>query len=141
MQSSLLKEEYVPLHEIRRPIPPVLDFQKIDAMVSTLNGVPMASATCGVADITPGELPPIDVFKVREAGKNYYFAFGGCHRFQAYDRINQQGDKVVMVKCKILPATRKTLRVYLGSSVDQMFEDQSYDKTEVTSLKKLSINE
>lgn len=59
----------------------------------------------------------------------------------AYDRINQQGDKVVMVKCKILPATRKTLRVYLGSSVDQMFEDQSYDKTEVTSLKKLSINE
>ncbi|KAK6458024.1 ParB/Sulfiredoxin [Scheffersomyces xylosifermentans] len=122
-QTASLKVESVPLEEIRRPIPPVLDHQKIDAMVSTLNGVPMASATCGIADIEAGELPPIDVFKVREQGKNYYFAFGGCHRFQAYERISKEGSKQVMVKCKILPATRKTLKVYLGGSVDQMFED------------------
>ncbi|KAK6204397.1 ParB/Sulfiredoxin [Scheffersomyces amazonensis] len=123
LQSSQLKEEYVPLNEIRRPIPPVLDYNKIDAMVSTLNGVPMASATCGLEEITSGELPPIDVFKVREQGRNYYFAFGGCHRFQAYERIDKEsGEKVTQVKCRILPATRKTLKVYLGGSVDEMFK-------------------
>lgn len=121
LQSSTLKEEYVPLSLIRRPIPPVLDLQKIDAMVSTLNGTPMASATCGIEEITSGELPPVDVFLVREQGESYYFAFGGCHRFQAYDRLSRDG-KEPMVKARILPATRKTLRVYLGGSVDEMFE-------------------
>ena len=124
LQSSQLKIEYVALDSIRRPIPPVLDYNKIDAMVSTLNGTPMASATCGLDEITSGELPPIDVFSVREAGKSYYFAFGGCHRFQAYDRLNKEGKKETLVKCKILPATRKTLRVYLGSSVDEMFDSE-----------------
>lgn len=123
LQSSNLKEQFVPLSQIRRPIPPVLDYQKIDAMVSTLKGVPTASATCGIEDITAGELPPVDVFLVREQGKSYYFAFGGCHRFQAYDRISAEGGDP-MVKCRILPATRSTLRVYLGSSVDQMFKSQ-----------------
>lgn len=123
MQSTNLKVDYVPLDQIRRPIPPVLDYQKIDAMLSTLNGTPMASATCGLEEITSGELPPIDVFKVREEGKNYYFAFGGCHRFQAYDRLSEEGTKETMVKVKLLPATRKTLRVYLGASVDEMFKD------------------
>lgn len=121
LQSSNLKTELVPLSQIRRPIPPVLDYQKIDAMVSTLKGAPMASATCAIENITSGELPPVDVFLVREQGKSYYFAFGGCHRFQAYDRLSQEGGDP-MVTCRILPATRKTLRVYLGSSVDEMFK-------------------
>lgn len=120
LQSTNLKEEYVRLSEIRRPIPPVLDHQKIDAMVSTLNGIPMASATCSIEDIQPGVLPPIDVFLVIEKGKRYYFAFGGCHRFQAYDQLATYGEEPE-VRCKILPATRKTLKVYLGSSVDEMF--------------------
>ena len=118
MYTSRLATEYVPLSEIKRPIPPVLDYQKIDAMLSTLKGVPMESATCKVEDITAGELPPIDVFKIRENGKNFYFAFGGCHRFQAYDRISKE----VMVKSRILPATRKSLRIYLGASVDALFD-------------------
>ena len=118
LQTSLLKLAYIPLNEIRRPIPPVLDHDKINLMVSTLNGVPTASATCEVGDIVAGELPPIDVFKVREHGKNYYFAFGGCHRFQAYERLGPES----LVKCRILPATRDSLKVYLGGSVDAMFE-------------------
>lgn len=121
LQSSTLKEEFVPLSQIRRPIPPVLDHQKIDAMVSTLKGIPMASATCAIGDIEPGILPPIDVFLVVEKGKRFYFAFGGCHRFQAYDRLSDDGEEP-KVRARILPATRKTLKVYLGSSVDQMFD-------------------
>ncbi|EEQ38653.1 putative prefoldin subunit [Clavispora lusitaniae] len=120
LQSSNLKEQYVPLSQIRRPIPPVLDQQKIDAMVSTLKGTPTASATCSLENITAGELPPVDVFLVREQGKSFYFAFGGCHRFQAYDKLSQEGEEP-MVKARILPATRDTLRVYLGASVDEMF--------------------
>lgn len=128
LQSSNLKVDYIPLNEIRRPIPPVLDHQKIDAMVSTLEGTPMASATCNIEDMDAGELPPVDVFKVREEGKSYYFAFGGCHRFQAYDRIGSEGNKETLVKCKILPATRRTLKLYLGASVDEMFKDIDDEK-------------
>ena len=94
-------------------------------MVGTLGGKPMASKTCSLEEASEmnGELPPIDVMCVRENGENYYFAFGGCHRFQAYERINAQGEQEAMVRCKILPATRKQLRLYVGSSVDKMFED------------------
>lgn len=123
LQSSNLKIDYVPLRLIKRPIPPVLDMQKIDAMESTLKGSPMASATCSLGEIESGELPPIDVFRVREEGKDYFFAFGGCHRFQAYDRLDKNGEKETMVKCKLLPATRKTLKLYLGASVDEMFKE------------------
>ncbi|KAI5954164.1 hypothetical protein CANMA_005003 [Candida margitis] len=132
IQTRGLREEYVPLHEIKRPIPPVLDYQKIDAMVSTLKGVPMGSATCKVEDITEGELPPIDVFKIRDKGKTYYFAFGGCHRFQAYDRLSQGdgGSKEIMVKSRIIPATKKTLELYLGSSVQVMFADMEKQEEE-----------
>lgn len=82
----------------------------------------MGSATCSLEDISSDELPPIDVFRIREEGKDFYFAFGGCHRFQAYDRIAAEG-KEVMVRARVLPATRKTLKLYLGASVDKMFED------------------
>ncbi|WPK22862.1 hypothetical protein PUMCH_000082 [Australozyma saopauloensis] len=121
MNAPGVRELEVPLSEIRRPIPPVLDHQKIEAMLSTLLGVPMASATCAIENITPGQLPQVDVFLVKENGKNYYFAFGGCHRFQAYDRLKLVNTKEPMVRCRVFPATRKTLRVYLGSSVDSMF--------------------
>lgn len=122
LQSSRLKEDAVPLSQIRRPIPPVLDHAKIEAMTSTLKGMPAESATCKLENITAGELPPIDVFLVREQGKSYYFAFGGCHRFQAYERIAKDSPDP-LVKVRILPATRKTLKVYLGSSVDEMFDN------------------
>ncbi|KAG7843566.1 hypothetical protein KL941_004548 [Ogataea angusta] len=116
--SSIQKIEYLPLDQIIRPIPPVLDYSKIDTMVSTLNGQPAASPTCNIEDTTPGELPPIDVLTVSENGKRKFFAFGGCHRFQAYEKSGKQ-----LVKCKILPCTKKQLRLYLGSSVDSYFEE------------------
>lgn len=122
VQSGLLsKIDYLPLDQIRRPIAPVLDHLKVSAMVSTLNGVPAASNTCSLeaATLQNGELPPIDVLRVKENGKIYYFAFGGCHRFQAYDKLG--GKK--LVKCKILPATRNQIKLYTGASVDSMFDD------------------
>lgn len=116
------KISYLPLDEIKRPIPPVLDYSKIDSMVSQLNGVPMASQTCSLEQARDlnGELPPVDVLAIRDNGKTYYFAFGGCHRFQAYERFN--GEK--LVKCKILPATKNQLKLYLGGSLSAFFQDE-----------------
>lgn len=118
---SIGKTDYLPLSQIRRPIQPVLDLQKIDAMSSTLNGVPMASSTCLLEDAVRlgGELPPVDVLHVRHNGSSYYFAFGGCHRFQAYEKTRSNSQEP-MVKCKILPATKSQLRLYMGATVDSI---------------------
>ncbi|CCD23694.1 sulfiredoxin NDAI_0C00330 [Naumovozyma dairenensis CBS 421] len=114
----------IPLSQIRRPIMPVLDTQKIDAMVSTMNGIPMASKTCSLesAQSMDGKLPPIDVMVVRHNDENYYFAFGGCHRFQAYDRqAKDKDDSNYLVRCKLIPATERQLKMYVGGSIDNMF--------------------
>lgn len=115
------KITYLPLDQIRRPIAPVLDTSKIDAMVSTLSGKPTSSTTCTLEEATElqGELPPIDVLAIREKCQTYYFAFGGCHRFQAYERTG--GD----VKCKVLPATKNQLKLYLGCSLDAFFPESA----------------
>ncbi|AQZ16448.1 SRX1 (YKL086W) [Zygosaccharomyces parabailii] len=114
----------IPLSQIRRPIAPVLDHSKIDAMVSTLDGQPMASATCTLeqAQELKGQLPPVDVLCVRERGQTYYFAFGGCHRFQAYERRAAREQRDVPVRSKVIPATRHQLKLYVGASVDEMFK-------------------
>lgn len=103
----------------------MLDHQKIDAMLSTLKGKPAASNTCSLqdAEAMQGQLPPIDVLCVRHNDQTFYFAFGGCHRFQAYERQAQHTESDPMVRCKILPATKQQLSLYVGSSLDGMFED------------------
>lgn len=122
--SNLNRIVEIPLSQIRRPIAPVLDFSKIDAMVSTMEGTPMASATCSLeqAQDLKGKLPPVDVLCVRENGQTYYFAFGGCHRFQAYDRKAAEEQRDVLVRSKLVPATRRQLKMYVGASVDEMFK-------------------
>lgn len=111
------KIEYIPLASIIRPIMPVLDNEKIGTMVNTLNGKPTASKTYQLENITAGELPPIDVLCASQNGVKKYFAFGGCHRFQAYEKAG-----VPLVKCKVLPATKQQLKLYLGSSIDCYFD-------------------
>lgn len=138
---------YLPRHLIRRPILPVLDEEKITAMRETMDkhyknrpkvvtekgkellekGLPIP-----VSEIDEGKSPeggssndsqfedmtPIDVLMVSDKGQRYYFGFGGCHRFQAYDRSEWD-----LVKVKITPTTKSQLRIYLGASVDSIFKD------------------
>ncbi|EJT42109.1 SRX1-like protein [Saccharomyces kudriavzevii IFO 1802] len=48
LQSNSVIPTEIPLSHIMRPLSPVLDPQNIDAMVATMNGIPMASKTCSL---------------------------------------------------------------------------------------------
>ncbi|KAL6937348.1 hypothetical protein ACO0RG_003853 [Hanseniaspora osmophila] len=138
MQSGHNKKiEYIPIRQIIRPIQPQLDQQKVDAMVSTMKGVPTASQTCTLeqASSMNGELPAVDIFKLTRrvpvandgkttgepemVTKDFYFSFASCHRLTSYERLqNETPDKEVLVKCKVYPAIESQLRLYMGASLD-----------------------
>ncbi|KAK9477725.1 ParB/Sulfiredoxin [Lipomyces japonicus] len=113
--SNLNNIVFLPLDQIRRPIVPVLDEAKIASMIKTLED---SSAKMTNPDLDDG-LPPIDILRVRRDGQDYYFGFGGCHRFQAYERTGRK-----TVKAKVVPITEKMLGMYVGGSVDQMFKSR-----------------
>ncbi|CCH57878.1 hypothetical protein TBLA_0A00770 [Henningerozyma blattae CBS 6284] len=125
LQTRNLPITLVPLSQIHRPIQPELDQQKIESMVQTMSGRPTASSTCSLQQAidSNGQLPAVDVLKVKEPSGEYYFAFGGCHRLQAYDKLKpKSGDADVMVRCKVLNVTRKQIKMYVGNSIDTMFQ-------------------
>lgn len=121
--------ENIPINDIKRPIQPDLDLQKVDSMVSFLKGTPVASKTCTIdqAEKLGGELPPLDVFLIvkREQDENgnmiktkHYFSFASCHRLTAYSRLQEEKpNEVVKAKCKVYPTTESQLKLYLGASV------------------------
>ncbi|XP_022210451.2 putative sulfiredoxin [Drosophila obscura] len=92
---------HVPMSVIQRPIPSILDEQKVVSLMDTIKG-----------ETSEEEVPPIDLLWITGSeGGNYYFSFGGCHRYEAYKRLQRE-----TIKAKLVRSTLGDLYHYMGSS-------------------------
>ncbi|CAO3699929.1 unnamed protein product [Rhizopus microsporus] len=101
IHGNAIKDVYdVPMSAINRPIPSQLDREKVERMKTVLQ--------------TPEreqELTPIDVHHVEYKGQDYYFAFGGCHRWAASKELGKE-----TIRAKLIDTPASVINTYLGSS-------------------------
>ncbi|XP_059143518.1 uncharacterized protein LOC131930871 isoform X2 [Physella acuta] len=95
----------VPMQVLIRPIPSILDEEKVVSLMKTIEDPD-----------TRDNVPPIDILWItgREGG-DYYYSFGGCHRYEAYRRLKKE-----TVPCKLFRSTVDDLRTYLGASTPDL---------------------
>jgi sulfiredoxin len=99
----------VPIDCLIRPFPSELDEKKVSSLMESLAG--------NNNNTSPeGEIPPIDVlWVVGSEGGNYYYSFGGCHRYEAHKRL-----QLSTVSCKLVKSTISDIRHYLGASMPDL---------------------
>ncbi|KAI1286816.1 Sulfiredoxin-1 [Halotydeus destructor] len=96
----------VPFKVLIRPFQSELDEDKVQSLMDSLSGKSKSSEI----------IPPIDVLWVKGSnGGDYYYSFGGCHRYEAHKRL-----KLATVKCKLVESTISDLKHYLGSSTPDL---------------------
>lgn len=97
--------EEVPMDVIIRPLVLEVNDKKVQSLMDTLEDSTKASS-----------VPPIDVLWIRgREGGNYFYSFGGCHRYTAHKRLGRK-----TISAKLVKSTIDDLRVYLGSSTPDL---------------------
>ncbi|XP_019879087.1 putative sulfiredoxin isoform X2 [Aethina tumida] len=95
----------MPITEIIRPFMSEVSENKVRSIMKTLSN-----------PATAEEVPPIDVmWVVGSEGGNYYYSFGGCHRYIAHIRL-----KLPTIRVKLVRSTVKDLWIHLGSSTPDL---------------------
>ncbi|XP_054086775.1 putative sulfiredoxin isoform X2 [Zeugodacus cucurbitae] len=99
--AAITEVHMVPMSVIHRPIPSVLDEEKVQSLMSTIKN-----------ETTEDDVPPIDVLWIKGTeGGDYFYSFGGCHRYEAYKRLKRD-----TIKAKLVQSTLKDLYHYMGAS-------------------------
>lgn len=89
----------IPLQVIQRPLVPSVNEEKVESLCETI-------------ETEPGKVPPVTVMWIKGSkGGNYYYAFGGCHRYEAYKRLGKETIPAIIQK-----STLENLKTVLGAS-------------------------
>ncbi len=89
----------VAISDIIRPLESVVIEGKVNSLCSTLL-------------TEPGSVPPVTLLWIQgESGSNYFFGFGGCHRYNAYKKLGKDTIPAILQR-----STLENLKSMMGAS-------------------------
>jgi sulfiredoxin len=84
---------------IQRPLVPAVNEEKVKSLCETIEN-------------EPEKVPPVTVLWIKGSeGGNYYYAFGGCHRYEAYKKLGKEAIPAI-----VQISTLDSLKQILGAS-------------------------